>query len=545
MVEPAPTPQGSIDSRYRRLLELGRGGTARVYLAKSRVGLRRLVVLKTLEPGLAADAEMRELFRREAEVCARLNHPNIVQVHEVIEEGSGPVIVMEYLDGIALSQAILRSEGRFSKRLYLHALTQLLAGLHYFHELRDYDRTKQLNAVHRDVSPQNVILLHEGAVKVLDFGIAKLDTEAQTTRTGVVKGKLHYMPAEQLLSDCALDRRADLFSAGVMLWEALAGRRMWHGHTENTVMRLLVSGKLPSLRDFAPEYPDYFYEVVSRATAFDPNGRHQTALEMQIDVERILGDLGGQVHPRELSSFMQTEFGEYRQQREAAIETAVKQSLLPAPMLSVPDAESTRNHRHPPLFEMSRSDVVTAQEKRGRRNVILSVTLLLAATALGVVTLTKRHSHASAVAAASVKPPAPAASILHLEVTSNPPNAEAWLDGKLLGRTPWKGTLSSRKEPATLELKADNHEPETRTVALTEDLSLEILLRPSPGLPSEGVANTDQKKTTKRSKSVVSPPKVTPATHTGNSPECSPPYTLSPDGIKTYKAECFGDAKQP
>ncbi len=90
------------------------------------------------------NAEMRELFRREAEVCARLNHPNIVQVHEVVEEVTGPIIVMEYLEGVALSQAIARSEGRLGKRLYLHAITQLLSGLHYFHELRDYDRKTAL-----------------------------------------------------------------------------------------------------------------------------------------------------------------------------------------------------------------------------------------------------------------------------------------------------------------------------------------------------------------------------------------------------------------
>jgi eukaryotic-like serine/threonine-protein kinase len=315
VVESAVIPLGSIDTHYRLLLELGRGGTARVFLAKSRrSGLRKLVVLKTLEPELSMNAEMRALFRREAEVCARLNHPNIVQVHEVVEEVSGPIIVMEYLEGVALSQVVARSECRFDKRIYLHAVTQLLSGLHYFHELRDYDRTTALNAIHRDVSPQNVILLYEGAVKVLDFGIAKLSTETQTTRTGIVKGKLHYMPAEQLLSDVAIDRRADIFSAGVMLWEALAGRRMWHGHTENTVMRSLITGKLPHLREVAPHYPDYFYEIVVRATALNPEERHSTALELQLEVEHILDDLGGPVHPRELSEFMREEFGEYRRQ---------------------------------------------------------------------------------------------------------------------------------------------------------------------------------------------------------------------------------------
>ena len=103
-----------------------------------------------------------------------------------------------------------------------------------------------------------MILLYEGAVKVLDFGIAKLATENQATRTGIVKGKLHYMPTEQLMSDGKLDRRADIFATGVMLWEALAERRMWQGHSENTVVRALVTGQLPKLQDVASGYPEFF-----------------------------------------------------------------------------------------------------------------------------------------------------------------------------------------------------------------------------------------------------------------------------------------------
>ena len=540
MVEPAATPIGGIDSRYRRLLELGRGGTARVYLAKSRAGLRRLVVLKTLEPGLATNVEMRELFRREAEVCARLNHPNIVQVHEVIEDATGPVIAMEYLEGIALSQAIMRSEGRFSKRLYLHAITQLLAGLQYFHELRDYDRITPLNAVHRDVSPQNVILLYEGAVKVLDFGIAKIATETQSTQTGVVKGKLHYMPAEQLLSDGAIDRRADLFSAGVMLWEALAGRRMWLGHSENTVMRSLVSGKLPTLKEVAPGYPDYFYEVVARATSFDPGKRFQTALAMQLDVERILGDLGGPVQPRELSEFMRAEFGEYRQQREAEIESAAKQSLPPLSMLSSPETIQMRQISLLP----ETSGSITKRGRPKRTNIILIAVLVLAAVGLSLSAFARWHSHSPVQSAQSVGRPAPILSVIHLEITSNPSVAAVWLDGKLLGNTPWTGELPSSKEKATLELKAEKYEPVTRMISLGEDLAMEIQLQPSPGPQSAPAESSAQKKPSKRSKAASAITKTTSPPPTTNLPNCSPPYSLSPDGIRTYKAECFSDGAQ-
>jgi len=540
-------PFGAIDSRYRRLLELGRGGTARVYLAKSRQGLRKLVVLKTLQPELSVNTDMRELFRREAEICARLNHPNIVQVHEVIEEESGPVIVMEYLEGIALSQAVIKSEGRIDKRLYLHAITQLLAGLHYFHELRDYDRISPLNAIHRDVSPQNVILLYEGAVKVLDFGIAKLSTGAQETRTGVVKGKLHYMPAEQLMSDGAIDRRADLYAAGVMLWEALAGRRMWHGQSENTVMRALIAGKVPLLQEIAPDYPKYFYEIVSRATAFEPGSRYPTALEMQLDVEQLLVDLGGPVHARELSEFMRVEFGEHRHEREAAIEAAVKQSLAPVAMVSSSETLSLR-HRAPPKPSLSHSDVITASALPKRRRRLLLIAGLVSALGGLVVAGVWAKTRTRTPFAVAVTPrPVAAAPVIRLNVSSNPTHAFIALNGKTLGTTPWSGEFPSNAANATLELKADGYEPAIRTVSLAEDLSVEIQLQPVHSVDSSPSESSGPKKTLKRSKTLsVATKSSAPANSPSapNAPNCTPPYTLGADGIRTYKAECFGDSKQ-
>ncbi len=192
-------------------------------------------MLKILEPTFAADPEMRAAFRREAEVCARLNHPNIVQVFEVVEEASSPIMVMEYVEGVSLSQVLARTEHRLPIRLHVHVIMQILAGLQYFHELRGEDGMP-LNGIHRDVSPQNVLVMHEGAVKVLDFGIAKVSgtADADATRAGVIKGKLNYMPPEQLLGDTTIDRRADIFPVGVMLWEAFARRRLWEGWSSKT-----------------------------------------------------------------------------------------------------------------------------------------------------------------------------------------------------------------------------------------------------------------------------------------------------------------------
>ncbi len=219
----------SGDGRFRVIAEVGEGGMAKVYLAVARgfSGFNKLVVLKSLRSNLASDRACVDMFLHEARLAARLNHPNVVQTYEVIEEDGRPVMVMEYLEGQPLSQIAVRAQAdkRFTLSMRLHVLCDVLAGLHYAHELRDFDGTA-LDLVHRDVSPQNIFVTFEGQVKLLDFGIAKVvHTSAPAeTDAGVLKGKVLYMAPEQIAGE-ALDRRADIFAVGVMLWEALAGER--------------------------------------------------------------------------------------------------------------------------------------------------------------------------------------------------------------------------------------------------------------------------------------------------------------------------------
>jgi serine/threonine-protein kinase len=526
-----------IVARYRPLLELGRGGTARVYLSESLTsGLKKLVVLKTLEPSLSQDTEMRDLFRREAEVCARLNHPNIVQVHEIVEQPAGPVIVMEYVEGVSLSQVMKMSEGRFPKRLHLHTLTQLLAGLHYFHELKDYDRRTELKPVHRDVSPQNVIVMYEGAVKVLDFGIAKLANQEQATATGIVKGKLHYMPAEQLLSDSSLDRRADIFSVGVMLWEALAGRRMWRGMSENDIFQALLRDQMPSLRSVVPDLPEHFYQVVLKATAHNKEDRYATALEMQLDVEKMLGELGGLVHTRELAAFMQAEFADWRKKQETAVMEAAEH-----PVEASWGVSGTRVYTEQELQsrEVSQaSGVSIARAEPAYRRFWIPV-LVLAVAALAVALFfALRRKPVPQVASASVSGPV-VQQMVSISVSSNPVGALVVLDGTPLGRTPWQGKLPARPETGTLELRADNCEPLSKVIALNEDVAIEVHLTPLPSssspVSSASASPTSEKKPSGGARP-VRPTGVKPA---AKNPDCNPPFTLSPDGIRVYKPECF------
>src|SRR6187431_1140475 len=310
---------------YRQLFELGRGGMAKVYLAESLTsGIRKLVVLKVLNPELSSNSEMRALFRREAELAAQMNHPNVVQVMEVVEYRESPFIVMEFLDGAPLSTIIRHAGKQLSLALYLQIFCQVLRGLHHFHELRDLDGTP-LNGVHRDVSPANIMVLHDGPVKVLDFGIAKISAaDVQATRSGIIKGRIQYMPPEQIVGASGIDRRADLFAVGVILWESVAGRRMWEGKSEVELFRGLATGVLPNLREFAPDAPESIVRLVERATDVDPDKRFANALEMLAAIEDASSKEGLLTRPHELAAFMAKHFGDARREEQTQIKAALR-----------------------------------------------------------------------------------------------------------------------------------------------------------------------------------------------------------------------------
>ncbi len=313
--------------RYRRVLLLGQGGTADVFLAVADGpgGFRKLVVLKVLRAALSSDPELRAMFLNEARLAAQLHHPNVVQTYEVLEEPSGPVIVMEYLDGEPLSNLIVSGRGAgLTLALQLRVLVDALTGLHAAHELRDFQGAP-LGVVHRDVSPHNLFVTVEGQTKVLDFGIAKLDRSLVETEVGTVKGKVRYMAPEQLRGD-VLDRRADIYAAGVVLWEALAGERMWKGVADAEIRARVAAGELPPLPP-RPEAPPALARLCRRALALDPCERPPTALAMADELEPALSELGAP-NARALGALVARLFEEPRRQRRAAIEEHVGRAMV-------------------------------------------------------------------------------------------------------------------------------------------------------------------------------------------------------------------------
>lgn len=312
--------------KYRLVAELGSGGMGDVFLAfvQGPRGFNKLQVIKRLRPELAEDDEFLGMFLNEARLAARLNHPNVVQTNEVGEADGTHFIAMEYLEGQSLHAVLRRAQGRFPLTMHLRVLAEVCAGLHHAHELLDFDGTP-LAVVHRDCSPQNIFITYDGGVKVLDFGIAKATDSSSFTRTGVLKGKVPYMAPEQLEGH-DVDRRADVFAVGSMLWEAAAGTRLWKGLNDVQIAHRVHLGDIPSPRTLNPDVAPQLEAICMRCLAMDRETRYPTAAALQHDLELLVDELGGATH-RDVGKWVATAFVETRRQLRTRIEQELKQLL--------------------------------------------------------------------------------------------------------------------------------------------------------------------------------------------------------------------------
>ncbi len=307
-------------------------------------GARRLVVLKRIWPELASDPEFMTMFMDEARLSVRLDHPNLVRTFEVVDDADGVAIAMEYLDGQPLTRVLnrLRDSGGLSIPLRLRILSSVLAGLDHAHALTDLDGTS-LGVVHRDVSPQNVFVTYVGQVKLVDFGVAKTLAASHHTCPGALKGKLAYMAPEQLQAG-PIDRRADLFAVGVMLWEMLAQRRMWQGMSEVQIVTHLSLGlPFPTLPSEA-SVPAGLDAICARALHPNPDLRYQTAAEMEMDLDRVSVGAADS-HARDLGKIVAHAFADDRTARQALIESGAWQTTAPEtlPLVEAPAVESESN----------------------------------------------------------------------------------------------------------------------------------------------------------------------------------------------------------
>lgn len=267
----------------------------------------KLLVIKQLRSGQADEDQFVQMFADESRIAVRLSHPNVVQTYEAVAEGADYYLVMEFLDGKSLHHLLQLIElEKMPLSLHLWILVQVLNGLHYAHELKDFDGTP-LGIVHRDVSPSNVFVTYDGTVKLLDFGIAKSLGAIAATREGTIKGKLGYAAPEQCLCR-AVDRRTDLFAVGVMLWEAIAGRRRPMGETLASTYQARIRGTELGIEQAVPTAPAALVGICNLALARDPNQRFQDALEFRQALERYLESVNWSDGVEQLRSFMHQRF---------------------------------------------------------------------------------------------------------------------------------------------------------------------------------------------------------------------------------------------
>jgi eukaryotic-like serine/threonine-protein kinase len=311
--------------KYQLIAELARGGMGVVYLAVNSGlgGFNKLLVIKELKPELVEDHGFLEMFLEEARLAARLNHPNIVPTYEVGMEGNRPFIVMDYLDGQTLARVLRKKIEGLSVHKQLRIITLALEGLQYAHRLEDFDGSVT-NVVHRDVSPQNIFVTYDGQVKVVDFGIAKASDTTVETRTGVFKGKPSYMAPEQLQGDT--DPRSDVFAIGIMIWEAIAGRRMWQKKTDVEILTALLKGAIPDIDEAAPESPEELRRICKKAVAANIDDRYASAKDLREDVDAYLESVGDRSTLKDIGALIATGFQEQREKIRGIIERCIAES---------------------------------------------------------------------------------------------------------------------------------------------------------------------------------------------------------------------------
>lgn len=332
--------------RYFLLDQLAQGGMAEIYRARLSLagGARRILVIKKVQASFGANTDFIQMFQSETNVMMGFNHPNIIQLYDFGEEHSQPFIAMEFVDGKNLRQIISRTNERkqsFPIELSAHIVEHVACGLFYAHSFKDKLTGEHLAVIHRDISPQNILISYEGAVKLIDFGIAKTTINVDTTKAGVIKGKPSYLSPEQISGD-VLDARSDIFALGIVLWELLVGKKLFVGESDLAILKLIESCqnhvKPPS--SLNPAVPPDLDFIVLKALSKQPEKRYQTGEEMQFALHKFLYSYMPEFNPASLSYYTKDLF------KDVIIEDRKRMQLLNEKvekLLAIPQTSAEAN----------------------------------------------------------------------------------------------------------------------------------------------------------------------------------------------------------
>lgn len=308
--------------RYIIVDPIAVGGMAEIYrarLAAAKEGPDRVIVIKKVIANLSQNSEFLQMFEEEIKITVGLTHPNIIQIYDYGKVDDQYFMAMEYVEGKNLRQFVKRladMKSMFSIDMSCHIISQVCHALAHAHSYKDRLTGKPLGIVHRDISPQNIMISYDGAVKLFDFGIAKAKSASEATRAGVIKGKPSYLSPEQINGE-ELDGRCDIFALGIVLWELLTAKRLFVAETDMGVLRLIQSAKIEPPSTFNPAVPQALDAIVLKSLTRDKNKRYQGAEEFQRDLHKFLYSFNPSFNPADLSYYAQELFkSEIREDRE-------------------------------------------------------------------------------------------------------------------------------------------------------------------------------------------------------------------------------------
>jgi eukaryotic-like serine/threonine-protein kinase len=495
---------------------VGEGGMGRVWAARQ-VGspLQRLVAVKTAISGQSQTPEFQRLFMDEARIASLIHHPHVCGVYELGEENGTLYLVMEWCDGSSLRQVMDKlPNGRMDLATAARIVANVAAGLHAAHELEDSDGTK-LRVVHRDVSPQNVLISKNGHVKVADFGVAKAQGQLhRPTETGEMKGKLAYMAPEQVTAK-DIDHRADIFALGCVLYEVTVGKRPFQGEGALSTLYQLLEQAVASPVDVCPGYPPALSEIVLKALAKDADERYQTAEDLRVALEGWIASTGSKANEREITALLRATLGDEIDQKSRSInEAAAKLKEHP---VERSDASASSSSAAP-----------TAPESRGREGAstvdrgvatggvrekssswllpvgagmaVLALVVVLAKGTLGTppeppvaVVTSPAPALAPAIPAPVVPSPAKPESVntnvappedVQITLRTIPPNGSIRIDDGEPVNTPYMLRTPPSSELRVLRASAPNYTSVTREVTFDQTREIVLELGPQPGQPS-------------------------------------------------------------
>ena len=327
---------GMTDSaqRYRVVEKLESGGMAEVFRAESEglQGFRKQVAIKRVLPHLSSKKKFIQMFLDEARLSAHLSHSNCVQVFDIGVGDNAYFIVMEFVDGANLKgviESLRKNQKEFPVEAAVYIALEICKGLSYAHELTDPNGT-DLHIVHRDISPPNVLITKFGEVKIVDFGLAKANSQLEKSEPGIIKGKFSYLSPEAAMGQ-EVDPKTDIFAIGIMLWEILAGQRLFLGDTDFQTVKKVQAAVVPSISQINKKVPPELERIINRSLARDPTTRYQTAHDLGMDLSKFMFKFGVPVSTFDIARLVQGAMRERqrtRPQQASIIDKLIEEALL-------------------------------------------------------------------------------------------------------------------------------------------------------------------------------------------------------------------------